>query len=123
MKSFLAALLLALACATGEASNLDQHAGKLASSVDPARLATLGERGASARAPKAVAILAEAESQKLDVSQNPFLPEALILAQRAFAMATSRARPAALSFPLLAGALAATALALPGFAPALTFAQ
>ena len=123
MKSLLVAPLFALVRATGEASSLDQYVDKLASLVDPARLATRGARGANSRVPKAVAILAEAETQKIDVAQNPFLPAALILAQRAFAMATSRARPAALSFPLLAGPWAATALALPGFAPALTFAQ
>jgi hypothetical protein len=36
MKSLLAALL-ALVCATGEASGLDQHADKLTSLVDPAK--------------------------------------------------------------------------------------
>ena len=43
MKSFLVALLLALVCATGEASKLSQHADKLASLIDPAKLATLGK--------------------------------------------------------------------------------
>ena len=65
-KSFLVALLLALVCATGEASSLDQHADKLASLIDPAKLATLGKRGANSRVQKAVAILAEAQSEKLD---------------------------------------------------------
>ena len=68
MKSMLAALLLALVCATGEASSLDQHADKLASLIDPAKLATLGKRGANPRIQKAVAILAEAQSEKLDAS-------------------------------------------------------
>lgn len=66
MKSFLVALLLALVCATGEASNLDQRADKLASLIDPAKLATLGKRGANPRIQKAVAILADADSEKLD---------------------------------------------------------
>jgi len=38
MKSLLVALLLALVCATGEASSLDQHADQLASLIDPTRL-------------------------------------------------------------------------------------
>ena len=41
MKSLLVALLLALVWATGEASGLDQHADKLASLIDPAKLATV----------------------------------------------------------------------------------
>jgi len=66
MKSLRVALLLALVCATGEASSLDQHADKLASLIDPAKLATLGKRGANSRVQKAVAILADAEADKLD---------------------------------------------------------
>jgi len=57
--------LLASVCATGEASSLDQHADKLASLIDPAKLATLRESGANPRIQKAVAILADAESEKL----------------------------------------------------------
>ena len=37
VKSYLFALLLSLVCATGEASNLDQHADELASLIDPAK--------------------------------------------------------------------------------------
>jgi len=37
MKSFFVALLLVLVCATGEASSLEQHAGKLASLIGPAK--------------------------------------------------------------------------------------
>ena len=66
MKSFLVALLLALVCATGEAVSLDQHADKLVSLIDPAKLATLGKRRANPRIQKAVAILADAEADKLD---------------------------------------------------------
>ena len=35
MKSLFVALLLALVCATGEASRFDQHADRLASLIDP----------------------------------------------------------------------------------------
>ena len=55
-----------MVCATGDASSLDQHADELASLIDPAKLATLGKRGANPRIQKAVLILAEAESDKLD---------------------------------------------------------
>ena len=65
MKPFLVALLT-LVRATGEASSLDQHADKLANLIDPAKLATLGRRRANSRVQKAVAILAEAEFEKLD---------------------------------------------------------
>jgi len=41
MKSFLVALLQVLVCATGEVSSLDQHADKLASLIDAAKLVTL----------------------------------------------------------------------------------
>ena len=66
MKSLLVALRLALVGATGEASNLDPHADKLASLINSAKLATFGKRGAHPRIQKAVAILAGAESEKLD---------------------------------------------------------
>ena len=116
-------LLLAIGVHGAERSTIESHADKLASLIGPAKLATPGKRGANSRVPKAVAILAVAESEKLAVAQSLFLPAALILAQRAFAIAVSLARPAALIVTFLAGALAATVLALAGLAPALTFAQ
>lgn len=69
MKLFLVALLLWWVGATGEAASLDQHAAKLASLIDPAKLATLAKRGANPRIQKAVAILAQAESEKLDAGE------------------------------------------------------
>jgi len=69
MKPFLVALLLALFCAPGEAASLDEHADKLASLIDPAKLGTRGKRGANPRIQKAVAILADAESEKPDAAR------------------------------------------------------
>lgn len=66
MKSLLVALFLALVCGC-EAASLDQHADKLASLIDPAKLATLGQRGANPRIQKAVAILADAQADILDL--------------------------------------------------------
>ena len=68
MKSFLVALLLALACATGTAASLNQHAAKLASLIDPAKLATLAKRGANPRIQKAVAILEDARREACPVA-------------------------------------------------------
>jgi hypothetical protein len=56
--------VLALAMA-GLAADLDSHASKVASLVDPAKLATLGPRGANSRVEKYVALLAEAKADKV----------------------------------------------------------
>jgi hypothetical protein len=47
-------------------ATIESHAGKLAALIDPAKLATLATRDANPRIQKAVAILADAESKKLD---------------------------------------------------------
>ena len=49
--------------------SLDQQADKLASLLDPAKLATLGKRGVNTRIQKAIAILVEAQSEKLDAGE------------------------------------------------------
>ena len=58
MKFFLVALLLALACATGEVSGLDHHADKLVSLIDAAKLGTIGTSGAKAGNPGNVVVAA-----------------------------------------------------------------
>lgn len=58
--------LLTLICFVAGATTIETQANKLASLIDPAKLATLRERGANPRIQKAVAILAEAEANKLD---------------------------------------------------------
>jgi hypothetical protein len=55
--------VLALALA-GLAADVDSYAGQVASLVDPAKLATLGPRGANSRVEKYVAVLAEAKAAK-----------------------------------------------------------
>lgn len=67
MRFLLVLLLSALCCLAGP--TVDQHAAKLAALIDPAKLATLGERAANPRVQKAVAILADAKSQKLSPSE------------------------------------------------------
>jgi hypothetical protein len=56
--------VLAFAVA-GLAADVDSHASKVASLVDPAKLATLGKRGANSRVEKYVALLAEAKADKV----------------------------------------------------------
>jgi hypothetical protein len=48
----------------GLAADVDSHANKIAGLVDPAKLATLGSRGANSRVEKYVALLAEAKADK-----------------------------------------------------------
>jgi hypothetical protein len=47
-------------------STIESHAGYLAALIDPAKLAMLDTRGTNPRIQKAVSILADAESEKLD---------------------------------------------------------
>ena len=54
-------LLLSVAAHGAERFTVDHHAAKLANLIDPAKLATLRERGANPRIQKVVAILADAE--------------------------------------------------------------
>ncbi len=56
--------VLAVAVA-GLAADVESHANKVASLVDPAKLATLGPRGANSRVEKYVALLAEAKADKV----------------------------------------------------------
>jgi hypothetical protein len=62
----LAVFLTALQALSAAAARLESYSSKLAPLIDPAKLATLGERGANPRVQKAVAILAEAEADKVD---------------------------------------------------------
>jgi hypothetical protein len=63
MARVLFALLLTVLSAP--ASSVESYTAKLAPLIDPAKLATLGERGANPRVQKAVAILADAEANKV----------------------------------------------------------
>lgn len=88
MKSLLVALLLALVCATGEAPSPDQHADKLTSLIDPAKLATLRERGANPRVQKAV------EGERSTLFQPRFSNPLRSLPQRALDTAESQTKTA-----------------------------
>ena len=59
---FLVVLLVGSAVA-GTAGDIESYARKISSLVDPAKLVTLGERGANSRVEKYVAILAEAKAR------------------------------------------------------------
>jgi hypothetical protein len=61
---FLAGWFVLAVAVAGLAADVDSYAGKAASLVDPAKLATLGPRGANSRVEKYVALLAEAKADK-----------------------------------------------------------
>ena len=56
-------VLLVGSAVAGTAGDIESYARKISSLVDPAKLATLGERGANSRVEKYVAILAEAKAR------------------------------------------------------------
>ena len=62
---FLAGWFVLAVAVAGLAADLDSHASKVAGLVDPAKLATLGLRGANSRVEKYVALLAEAKADKV----------------------------------------------------------
>jgi hypothetical protein len=55
-------VLVASAMAATKTATLQEYAGKVSNLIDPAKLATLGERGANPRVEKYVALLAEAKA-------------------------------------------------------------
>jgi hypothetical protein len=63
----IAALLIVIGCRSPLKQSLSPESAQLAPLIDPAKLATLGERGANPRIQKAVAILLAAKSN----GQNP----------------------------------------------------
>ncbi len=59
------AVVGAMATAAAGASFLEDYAGRVSGLIDPAKLATLGERGANPRVEKYVALLAEAKADAI----------------------------------------------------------
>jgi hypothetical protein len=61
---FLAAWIVLAGAFAGLAADIEGHANRIASLIDPAKLATLGPRGANSRVEKYVALLAEAKADR-----------------------------------------------------------
>ena len=68
LRSFLAGLLFLGIALAVPAADVSGYAARIAPLIDPAKLATLGERGANPRVQKYVAQLAEAQQQHVPVS-------------------------------------------------------
>jgi hypothetical protein len=91
--SFAAALLLIGCAPAADSAKVDAYAERISPLIDPAKLATLGSRGANPRVQKYVAILAEAKTDGVTPKK---------LAARAVALVGLKGRAASLTIEAMA---------------------